>query len=128
MAVAAAGAKAGLMLFEVRRAAAAVAEVLQDDADPVQEMYAAPTAPEPTYDRPVAPQQAAPTSAVFVPNGNGLAHQADGVADALAAGPPQVVAEPASYERPAPEPEALHAVPAAVNGVWSPYSGAPSAS
>ena len=57
VAVAARGAKAGLMLYEVRRAAAAVGAVLQEDADPVQEMYAAPTVPEPAYDRPVAPLQ-----------------------------------------------------------------------
>ena len=125
VAVAARGAKTGLMLYEVRRAAAAVGAVLQEDGDPVQQLYAAPTAPEPTYDRPAEqPAPAAPSSAVFVPNGS-RPYQGEGMTDALAARPPQVVAE--AVPEP-PQYDAPHAVPAATNGVWSPYSGTPSAS
>jgi predicted regulator of Ras-like GTPase activity (Roadblock/LC7/MglB family) len=46
VAVAGAGAKVGLMLYEVRRAAAAVGSVLQEDTEPVVDAGAAP-APEP---------------------------------------------------------------------------------
>jgi hypothetical protein len=84
VAVAAQGAKAGMMLYEVRRAAAAVAEALRaDDADVPAEpvLQAVPTQPEPvlqavaeqsvmpTYTPPVAPDGGwssyAPTGSVL---------------------------------------------------------------
>jgi predicted regulator of Ras-like GTPase activity (Roadblock/LC7/MglB family) len=51
VAVAAKGAKVGMMLFEVRRAAAFVGEILQAEPELGYE------APEVSYDAPVAPQQ-----------------------------------------------------------------------
>lgn len=57
VAVAAKGAKVGMMLYEVKRAAATVADILRADDEPFvpepafvpEQVFAAPAAPEPTY-------------------------------------------------------------------------------
>jgi hypothetical protein len=113
VAVAAQGAKAGLMLFEVRRAAESVADALRDWDAP---------ADEPTYS--AAPVEAVPSAAV--------------PAEALAAEPANTAvyvpapADPvptttsdAEGVPPAPEraPEQVPAMPAAQ--AWSPYPAAP---
>jgi predicted regulator of Ras-like GTPase activity (Roadblock/LC7/MglB family) len=83
VAVAAAGAKAGMMLYEVRRAAAAVAEALRADrffdtaaahvVEPLADTVA--DAPEPVADPPVVPEQAEPVAApsFAAPAANGSA-------------------------------------------------------
>ena len=53
VAVAAKGAKVGMMLYEVRRTAASIAEILRAEAEP------APAQPAPVADLPVAPEVAA---------------------------------------------------------------------
>jgi uncharacterized protein len=98
VAVASRGAKAGLMLFEVRRAAAVVADVLRED-----ELEAAP-APVEGWTTPQIVQQ--PT-----------AQHEQAVAPSAPAGPvPHAVPEPAPVPQSLPEPSrspepALHAVP-----------------
>jgi uncharacterized protein len=66
VAVAAKGAKVGMMLYEVRRAADSVAAALRVEAEPVpaytEAQYAAPTYAEPQYAEPVAPAQAEPVA------------------------------------------------------------------
>jgi uncharacterized protein len=76
VAVAAKGAKVGMMLYEVRRAADSVAAALRVEAEPVpaytaaqyaaptyaEPQYAAPTYAEPQYAEPVAPAQAEPVA------------------------------------------------------------------
>jgi uncharacterized protein len=66
VAVAAKGAKVGMMLYEVRRAADSVAAALRVEAEPVPAytaaQYAAPTYAEPQYAEPVAPAQAEPVA------------------------------------------------------------------
>jgi len=92
VAVAARGAKAGMMLYEVRRAADAVAAVLRVNEEPVAALPAQPYAPtsyvEPTYVEPVvaadpmaaavaepvatyAPTTSDPAWPSYLPNGNG---------------------------------------------------------
>ena len=56
VAVAAQGAKVGLMLFEVRRAAAVVAEVLRSDDERYVAVPAQPTAPASSSTSPAAPE------------------------------------------------------------------------
>jgi uncharacterized protein len=76
VAVASKGAKVGMMLYEVRRAADSVAAALRVEAEPVpayteaqyaaptyaEPQYAAPTYAEPQYAEPVAPAQAEPVA------------------------------------------------------------------
>jgi predicted regulator of Ras-like GTPase activity (Roadblock/LC7/MglB family) len=104
VAVAAAGAKAGLMLFEVRRAAAAIAEVLRVE-HPVEEAAAEPEA--------VARAQAelAEAEAAYAAH---KASQAEALAAASAAAEAQAAAEAAQREA------ALAFVPAALAAPPSP--------
>lgn len=105
VAVAARGAKAGLMLFEVRRAAESVAEALrawdaeEDDSPAAVDRFA----PEP---------QAG--TAVYVPASSEPAPSTVSDSDAL---------PPALVEAPVQAPESAPAMPAAQT--WSPYPAAP---
>jgi bifunctional DNA-binding transcriptional regulator/antitoxin component of YhaV-PrlF toxin-antitoxin module len=83
VAVAARGAKAGLMLFEVRRAAAAVADALREEAD-AEEWSEADTAAA-TADRPDGSQAQVPLQAV---TSNGWPAPADDERNGRAADPP----------------------------------------
>jgi predicted regulator of Ras-like GTPase activity (Roadblock/LC7/MglB family) len=66
VAVAAKGAKVGMMLYEVRRAAEVVAVVLRDDAPAA--VYAAPVVDQPSYVEPVAPAAEPVVAAEAVPS------------------------------------------------------------
>jgi predicted regulator of Ras-like GTPase activity (Roadblock/LC7/MglB family) len=104
VAVAAQGAKAGLMLFEVRRAAESVADALRDWDAPVD---------EPMYAEAVA--EAAPaTTAVYVPAPADLAPTTMSDVEGVPAAP-----EPAAEQFP----EIPAAMPTAQ--AWSPYPPAP---
>lgn len=105
VAVASRGAKTGLMLFEARRAAAAVGAVLAEDAvdgyDPVQEQ-----ADEPV-EAPGQPEAGGNGSAVFVPDGEPR-HGVDSVREAF------------DQQRADDDVER-----SAAQGTWSPYSASP---
>jgi hypothetical protein len=112
VAVAAQGAKAGLMLFEVRRAAESVADALRDWEAPADESpYAQPTAPAVSTE-PVAAESA--NTAVYVPAPADPAPTTVSDAEGVPAAP-----EPA----PAPVPAMPAAMPTAQ--AWSPYPAAP---
>ncbi len=107
VAVAAAGAKAGLMLFEVRRAAVVVGAVLAEDSGPVA---------EPAVD-PVAMAEAEAAYA---------AHRAAEAARAVPPTPPVTAPAPVPASAvvfPAPVP--VPAPPAPAEHDWSTYSGPP---
>ncbi|MFL6136893.1 MAG: roadblock/LC7 domain-containing protein [Frankiaceae bacterium] len=122
VAVAAAGAKAGLMLYEVRRAAASIAGVLREDdalaasAAPVaQEAPAAPVVPFPAPTQPAEAPVAEPVQPLYAEQ---LAASAASATSATSA-----TSAPLGYPHQAP----LEASPQAVNGSaggtgWSSYA------
>jgi len=114
VAVAARGAKAGLMLFEVRRAAESVAEALRAwDAEEDESPAIEPAAFQPAALDGFAPEPQAGT-AVYVPASSEPAPSTVSDPDAL---PPAPIDAPVQASEPAP------AMPAAQ--AWSPYPAAP---
>jgi predicted regulator of Ras-like GTPase activity (Roadblock/LC7/MglB family) len=113
VAVAAQGAKVGLMLYEVRRTAAAVADALREEEAPD---VATPVAPAPVYE-PVL--QAVPAPPSFPPAP---------AAPVLAAVPAQPAEplQPAAEETPAPPAPPSYVSP--LDAAWSSSSYAPSGS
>jgi hypothetical protein len=110
VAVAARGAKTGLMLFEARRAAAAVGSVLAEDAYEVYD-YAEPSvqAAQPVEQvQPVEPVAGEGSSAVFVADEDANRGYAHTVHEAINGRRPEV-----DVER------------VAAQGTWSPYSETP---
>ena len=116
VAVAAAGAKAGLMLFEVRRAAVVVGAVLAEDSGPVVEPVVDPVAmaeAEAAYAAHRAAEAARAVPPVAVPPSPPDAAPAP----VSAPGPATAVVFPAPVPVPAPPVPAEHD--------WSTYSGPP---